>query len=252
MILIIALQLVFMGCGNQFETQFSLEMPEVPENWLRLLGKPNWRIDWLEQDGTLTSIDIEPEESVVINPPTTWANPVFAWPYWPDRKIYPGFFKPAGALFPFDVHDDVISLSWEGGVDANFYRELDIAKSKLTSEKAESRLAKNFNWPRFRELFSAETTNQSVRNDPWIVDWRKVAEKAVNSSFDKRQLVPEKKDSIAVSVPKGPWYDTSPFAEPLYFENDEPAFPVLDNVELWISNEGILRCNRKSWVFTKW
>lgn len=248
MILIITSQLILTGCGNQSQTQFSLETPEIPENWLYLLGKPNWRIEWLELDGHLMTIDVEPGKSIVVNPPTTWVNPVIAWPYWPNYKIIPGFFKPAGALFPFDVHENTIFLSWEAGVDAFFYRELDIA-----SVKSASKLPKNFNWPNFRELLNQETTNQSICNDPWLVNWQKVAEKTVNSNFDKRQLVPEQKELVKIPVSKGPWYGASPFAEALYSENDESmVFPVMDEVELWISKEGILRCNRKNYVLENW
>lgn len=248
MILIIAFQLIFTGCGDQFQTQFNLEIPEIPDNWLQLLGKPSWRIEWLEPDGQLMKIDIEPEKSIVVNPPTTWVNPVFAWPYWPNHKISPGLFKPAGALFPFDVRENTIFLSWEAGIDAVFYRELDLA-----AENSSSKLPKNFNWPRFRELFNQETTNQSVRNDPWLVNWQKTAEKTVNSSFDRRRLVPEQNELIKIPVSKGPWYGASPFAKALYSENDEdPAFPVTDEVGLWVSKEGILRCNRISYVFNSW
>jgi hypothetical protein len=149
-------------------------------------------------------------------------------------------------LFPFDVNEGVLSLSWEAGVDAFFYRELDLAAGKTSS-----RIPKNFNWPRFRELFNDETINESVRSDPWLVNWRRVAERTIASSFDRRQLVPEQKEGISIPVTKGPWYGASPFAEALLF-GDEAVFPVLDEVEIWISSQGILRCNQKAWIFQPW
>jgi hypothetical protein len=51
-------------------------------------------------------------------------------------------------------------------------------------------------------------------------------------------------------VSAGPWYGTSPFTEPLLFKTGEtPVFPVQEGMNVWVSNEGILRVNGKTWVY---
>ncbi|MDR0486750.1 MAG: hypothetical protein LBG91_00735 [Treponema sp.] len=243
-----AIVLCFVCCGNNFPSQYTLELPQTPEIWLSLMGEPNWRLEWLNQDGQKQTVDILPGESIGIELPTTWTNPVTAWPYWPGTNIIPGLFKPAGALFPFDVRGERLCLNWKAGPDAVFYREL-----ALANNEPGVRMPANFNWPRFRELFETGVLNEEVRKDPWLVNWRSVAEKTVNSGFDRRRLVPEKRESVNIPVFSGPWYGTSPFAAPLTFQpGKSPAFPAGDVVDVWISKEGILRCNRKSWNFTTW
>jgi hypothetical protein len=107
-----------------------------------------------------------------------------------------------------------------------------------------------FDWPRFRSLFKGVTINDAVLKDPWLVDWRSIAERTISSNFDQRRLVPEASFPMPVPVFPGPWYGTSPFAEPLYFAEDQsPVFPVRSGLNVWISAEGILRCNNKTWVF---
>jgi hypothetical protein len=151
-------------------------------------------------------------------------------------------------LFPYDVEEGRLRLSWEAGVDAVFYWELIFA-----NEDNHSRIPANFDWLRFRELFKAETTNEDVREDPWLVDWRSVAERTVIGTFDRRRLVPEAITAKTIPIPAGIWFGTSPFAEPLLFEEGEPAaFPVRPGVNVWISTEGILRVSGDVWVFTAW
>jgi hypothetical protein len=173
-------------------------------------------------------------------------------PYWPEKGLAPGVFKPAGAIFPFDVSGRKISLSWQGGVDACMFREL--AEASGTAEgRAVSRLPQNFNWPRFRQLFSDQSVNENVRADPWLADWHNIAEKTIRSSFDKRRLVPEARTSLKVPVGLGPWIGSSPFAAPLVFDS-VPSFPVRNvtgqsAADTWVSAEGILHCNTETWMF---
>jgi hypothetical protein len=246
--LICGLCLYFAGCAERFPSQYALEMPEIPEMWASLLGQPHWRIEWLDSGGQKQKTDILPGESAVIEPPTTWTNPVLAWPYWPEHNLIPGAFRPAGALFPFDADEQTLSLNWKAGPDAVFYWEL-----ALANKEGSSKLPGNFNWPRFRELFETDKLKEEVRNDPWLIDWRSVAEKTISSSFDQRRLVAKSCASITIPVSSGPWYGTSPFFRSLYFiKGETPAFPVYSDVTVWISREGILRCNEKAWIFTAW
>ena len=237
--------LQFVCCRDFTPSMYVLEFPHLPDSWVTLLGEPHWRIEWLNPDGKKQITDILPGNSMEIELPTTWTNPVTAWPYWPDRSLYQGLFKPAGALFPFDVSGDRLYLSWEAGPDTVFYWEL-----ALANDQKSSKMPAYFDWPRFRKLFNSAALNEAVRNDPWLVDWHSVAEKTISSNFDQRRLVPETTEKAVFPVPASVWYGSSPFSDPLYFTEDEtPAFPIRSGINVWISAEGILKCNGKIWVF---
>ena len=241
------------------DSRYSLELPKIPRGWEALLGSPYWRIEWLNDEGWKETKTVRGNGSVEISLPPTLASAVSAFPFWPDRKIGPGVFKPAGAIFPFDVSGKTLVLSWQGGVDANLFWELAQAYRGTEEENAEQRalgralgravlrVPWNFNWPRFRELFDDPGLNAEVRADPWLADWHSIAEKIVKSGFDKRRLVPEARSSMEVPVNCGPWIGTSPFAPPLFFETT-PVFSVRPAADTWVSAEGILRCNTQTWI----
>ena len=231
-------------------------LPALPPAWKSILGEPEWRLEWLNRDGKKEEAVIRGGAQAAINPPETWTSPVIAWPRWPNRGIPAGVFRPAGALFPFDASGETISLSWRGGVDAVLYWELARAsaaeEAAAPSRAAVPRLPVYFNWPRFRELFAEGSgINEEVRRDPWLADWPLVAEKTARSGFDKRRLVPAARKKLSVPVGPGPWRGTSPFAEPLRFEG-QPEFPVGETVDVWISVEGLLRCNTAAWILLPW
>lgn len=243
------LTLMFTGCADRFSSRYALELPEIPEPWVSLLGEPHWKVEWLDPEGRMKSKIILPSEAPAksneIEIPATWTNPVTSWPYWPEYNLIPGFFKPAGALFPFDVSGKSLHLSWKAGPDTVFYWELAFA-----NENQASKIPANFDWPRFRELFDSEILSEAVCKDPWLINWNFVAQKTLDSNFDRRRLVPQAAESVNIPAGSGPWYGTSPFAEPLYFaEGEAPIFPVRPGINVWISAEGILRVSGKTWVF---
>lgn len=208
------------------------------------MGEPFWRLEWLDVNGQLKHAVILHGQSPEVTIPVTWANPVIAWPFWHEHDLIPGQFMPAGALFPHDTAGKKLILSWEAGADAVFYRELAFAYEGNTA-----RLPAYFDWLRFRELFADGTLSEAVRQDPWLVDWRSLAERTVNSGFDRRRLTPEPVISKPIPVPSGTWYGTSPFAEPLIFaEGETPVFPVRSGINIWISSEGILRSTPETWI----
>ncbi|MDR0303016.1 MAG: hypothetical protein LBI04_11995 [Treponema sp.] len=233
-------------CGDFAPSTYAVVLPDVPEAWVSLLGEPHWRLEWLDKSGSRRTADILPGKSTEIGIPVTWANPVTAWPYWPGHNLSAGIFKPAGALFPFDVDGVRLCLSWKAGVDAVFYRELALADSRN-----DLKIPANFDWLRFRELFNNETLSEAVRKDPWLVDWRSVAGKTISANFDRRRLVPEAAESVNIPVSPGPWYGISPFSAPLSFEEDGAVFPVRPGFNVWISPDGILRCSGKTWTFSQ-
>jgi len=244
---VFALVLQLFCCGDFCPSKYTLELPNPPESWVSLFGEPCWRIEWISPNGENRSAELQPGESLEIEIPVTWTNPVVAFPYWADKNLNPGIFMPAGALFPLDVKKEAIRLSWEGGRDVIFYRELVFA---IANEQNSSKIPANFDWIRFRELFSSDALSEDIRKDPWLVNWRSEAEKTVSGNFDKRRLVPEKTEPKKIPVPSGLWYGTSPFAQPLSFENGEAVFPVRSGVNVWVSSNGILQINGNIWMFT--
>jgi hypothetical protein len=248
LITLTVLTLCISGCGNKLNSWYVLEFPEIPEAWNTLLGEPSWRIEWINSSGHKQAADILPGKNTRIEIPVTFVNPVSAWPYWPVNNIVPGHFKPAGALYPYDVSGNKISLSWNAGPDTIFYWELAYAYIM-----GSTRIPGNFDWPRFRELFETGILSEAVCQDPWLIDWRSVAERTAASGFDRRRLTAKPAVSMNIPISLGPWYSASPFAAPLVFSDGEtPVFPIRYNVDIWISEEGMLRCNPNTWMYYSW
>jgi hypothetical protein len=239
------------GCGftswDKNPERYDLELPGLPPAWKSLLGNPCWQIEWVNIEGHREMMSIGENVHADIAIPLTFASAVSALPFWPDKELGPGIFRPAGAIFPFDTSGNRLILSWKGGVDANLFWEL----AQASSDKALSRLPQRFDWPRFRLLFDDPTLDEDIRADPWLADWRDIAEKIVLSGFDRRRLVPEPRVDLKIPVNGGPWIGTSPFAPPLLFEAD-PVFPVKPTSDTWVSAEGILRCNSEAWILIEW
>ena len=240
------------SCGGMFiggEARYVLELPELPDAWRSMLGSPHWRIEWFDGEGRKRSAVLAGGAGLDVSVPGTFANPVLALPFWPEKGIDHGVFRPAGAIFPFDVSGGRLVLSWRGGIDAAMFLEL--ARAAGSAENAAphpTRLPWNFNWPRFRLLFEDPALNADVRADPWLVDWPGVAARTVQSGFDRRRLVPEAVVALELPLGHGPWIGTSPFAAPLVFAAT-PVFPVRPGADTWVSAEGLLRANTEAWIW---
>ena len=253
------------SCGEALtDSSFALELPALPRAWEDVLGSPCWRIEWVNGDGRKEAMTVQGKGGCNISPPQTWVSAVSAFPFWPEKGLGPGIFKPAGAIFPYDASGGNLVLSWQGGVDVVLYWEMvkvcgtGQESGEESSERAAgperaavTRLPMNFNWPRFRRLFDDPSLNADVRADPWLADWAGIAAKIVKSGFDKRRLVPEARNALEVQVGPGPWIGASPFAAPLYFETT-PVFQVGQTSDTWVSKEGLLRCNKKAWIYRNW
>jgi hypothetical protein len=243
--------LFFAGCEGPPDSGFNLTLPPLPPAWTEILGTPLWRVRWINPQGDWETAGPAFGE---IDLPLSGSIPVLAWPFWPDLRILPGDFRPAGAIFPFDVSDGDLILSWEGGVAASFYCSLAEAAGTGISPKAALRRPGNFDWPRFRELFRDQSLQESFRADPWTADWKSIAGETVESGFEKRRLVSVPRDELAVPVHPGPWISASPFPAPLFFGEDTPVFSAPPGVEpdTWYSATGILRCAGTNWIFLPW
>jgi hypothetical protein len=253
------------GCGRDLtDSAFVLGLPDLPPAWGELLGAPQWRIEWISPGGARERVVTAGDVEIAL--PQTWASPVTAWPFWPDKGISPGLFYPAGAIFPFDVSGAALRLSWRGGVDAVLYRELAAAggeramagpavlsPAENSVRAAAPRQPWNFDWPRFRELLEDPSIPEEVRLDPWRVDWKQAAAGIVSSGFNKRYIRSEAREEIPVPVPPGPWIGASPFVPPLIFgEGEMPVFPVGSKPGSWVSPAGTLRCTAAAWIFMRW
>jgi hypothetical protein len=242
-VLLSALQLA--RCGDICPSKYTLELPTPPEAWVSLLGEPCWQVEWIGADGESRRAELKSGENLEVEIPITWANPIIARPYWSNQNLSPGIFMPAGALFPFDAEKNTIRLTWEAGHDAVFYMEL-----ASFDGKKDTKIPANFDWPRFRELFKSGGLSEEVCKDPWLIDWKSVAEKTMSGNFDRRRLVPEKTEPRFIGT-LGVWYGTSPFAQPLIIESGEDAFPVRPGVNTWFSSDSVLMVNGNTWFLSK-
>jgi hypothetical protein len=163
-------------------------------------------------------------------------------------------FRPAGALYPFDVSGSALTLSWRGGVEAFFYWELASAAQKADpAPSASLRRPQNFDWPRFRQLLSDPAISETVRADPWTADWRSVAEKVIRSGFDRRRITAARTGLVPAPVSEGPWFGASPFTAPWQAGAGEtPLFPVGTETESYFSPAGTLRINKDTWILLPW
>ncbi|MDR1862550.1 MAG: hypothetical protein LBQ67_01375 [Treponema sp.] len=224
---------------------YRLRLPSLPAGWEEILGEPLWRLEWVNGDGREEVYEGPGRELPELSLMQEWSSPVLAWPYWPEKKLFPGDMKPAGGIFPWDVSGGRLVLDWRAGVDAFFWRELSAAAS------GGNRLPWYFDWPRFRELLRSDVINEDVRLDPWRADWKTIAGKTLASGFDRRRIVPRPVAEITIPGMGGFWIGSSPFSPPLDFPpGGSLSLPAAEAVETWVSSEGILRCGGSTWLFS--
>jgi hypothetical protein len=206
-----------------------------------------------------------------------YPSPVLAYPFWPDRGIPSGTFRPAGAIFPFEARGESLYLSWEAGVEARFYTELAEAAASVSAAsiaaaddaKAEGetgadtntgvdasakRQPSGFDWPRFRELLRGQEIPPEIREDPWRADWKSIAEKTVSSGFDRRRIKAEPVKTLTVTIPAdGPWVGASPFSSVRTWEKGETVqLESSGDKGIYFSPQGNLKFSREIWVWTAW
>ena len=237
-----------------------LLLPELPLSWQGILEEPHWRLEWVNTKGVWQEMDLKPGEAAPkLSLMIEWTTPVFAWPYWPERGLFPGLMRPAGALFPWDYLPgkngaSVLALSWQGGVDAFFWKEL--AKAERLSAASEARLPGiqrvpwYFDWQRFRDLFcESGTLAENVRTDPWLADWTDIAERTILNGFDRRRISSRQFTEINIPGLDGRWIGSSPFALPLYAEPGSPlSIMASERTEVFVSINAVLKCSTAAWI----
>jgi hypothetical protein len=235
------------SCENRIiPPDYRAELPPLPPAWENVLGPPHWRVEWVNAGGQTVVLETTASPLPGLDIMTEWTTPVIAYPFWPERGIAPGVFRPAGALFPLDVKSSRISLSWRGGVDAWMYLCL-----RDAGGAGNQRQPHYFDWPRFRALMESSDIDEEVRLDPWRTDWRDVASRTVQSGFNRQRIKPAPRENLPVTIPQsGCYLEASPFREPLFLEKDETAvFSVTGNVDTYVTTEGVLRCTKGVWVW---
>ena len=218
-------------------------LPVLPSNWNEVLGEPHWRLEWIGEGGSWQEWEgprgAEPEISL----PPEWTTPVLAWPFWPKAALVPGLMRPAGAFFPWDAADGKLILSWKGGVEAYFWKEL------AANAAAMGRLPWYFDWPRFSELLESEDIPENVRLDPWLVDWRELGRKTAESGFDRRRIKSRTLREQIIPGLDGRWIGSSPFAPPLDAPEGGPLQLMAGELsDTWVSAGKILKCSASGWV----
>jgi hypothetical protein len=257
---LIFLPILLAGCRDlqQIRSSYKPVLPSLPGDWSDILGEAHWRMEWIGEEGTWHEWEGKqgaglPSLYLVQN----WTTPVLAWPFWPELGLSPRIMRPCGALFPWDTYGGDLRLNWEGGVDAVFWKELAAVGRQDASDRAEpakdGRFPWLFDWPRFREIMANEDMGDSVRHDLWVVDWKEVGRKTVESGFDRRRIKAMKSNGLEIPLPGGRWLSSSPFAPVL----ETPAsgrltLEVTDSVSVWVSATGILKASTSGWIYRAW
>jgi hypothetical protein len=238
------------ACNAGFlEPEYDAELPALPAAWIPVLGAPHWRIEWIGPGGTREIRETGDAGISGIKVMQEWATPIIAYPFWPEQGIQPEALRPCGAIFPFDVEEDHIRLTWRGGVDATVYWEL-ARSSKNTSSTGTPRQPQYFDWPRFRELLQDPVISEELRTDPWLADWKTIAAKTAQSGFDRRRITVQAREELLIPVSGGPWIGSSPFAEPLIQEaGQELRVQVCGDIDTYISANGMIHCTKGAWIW---
>jgi hypothetical protein len=261
--LVFLLILALGACGNPvIPREYTLVMPSLPPLWEETLGQAHWRLIWLNQDGVL-QVSETGGRIMAVSIVQEWATGILAFPYWPGRGVLPGEMRPAGGIFPFDARGSGIYLSWRGGPEAWFYREL-AAATEISGDPGKRR-PEYFDWPRFRSLLGSSSVPPEIQADPWRADWTDIAVRTVKSGFDRRRIsvreegeLPVSREALIRETPGqpgetvGPFFGPSPFAKPVIAEPGTGfRFRLGPGTDTYVSAGGILRVSRSGWIWVK-
>jgi hypothetical protein len=251
---------ITLGCGAAYNAPFLVLFPEIPAAWDETLGSPRWRVEWINSEGGTGVVEVENGGACSIDVFQEWASPVIAYPYWDNAgKIYgavpPTMMRPAGGIFPWDADlaSRELSLSWTGGVSAEFYRELaQVEPDQIEPDAALKRRPQYFNWTRFRELLEYGDITEEARRDPWLADWRDIAQKTAASGFDRRRIKPAASETVTIPAPApGMWLGCSPFAAPTAAREGMLSLRarIDGTVSVFVSKNGIIKINTETWMY---
>jgi hypothetical protein len=247
--ILVVLPLVFAACGDPaLLSGYMPEFPEIPAHWRETLGEPRWRIEWITPEGATERVVFDSGAAGGLELFAEWPCPVLAWPFWPG--VEPGRFRPAGAIYPFDIKYDRVRFSWRGGVDAAFYRALEEAAASDTKAVRQPRY---FDWPRFRAFMDREAPAE-LRRDPWLTAWKTAAAKTISSSFRASYVKAEERILVRLEIPHdGPWVSESPFRSVEHWNaGDTVELALGAEPEIWACSGGILVLSQTAKVWSPW
>ena len=232
-------------------SSYEVLLPELPEFWEEILGEAHCRLEWLDRQGFWKALDLAPNEAMPgLSIIEERSNPVYAWPYWPSRKLFPGLMHPAGAVYPWDISNGVINFSWRAGIEAVFWEEMAAAERASTAQEA--RLPWYFDWPRFRTLLLTGSIPESVKQNPWTADWKDIAQRTIQSGFLSSRIRSKetKEISIQLNDPGGRWINSSAFSSPIYTDQDGMLIlTVTETPDIWVSEGGMIKASTAGWVY---
>ena len=219
--------LALVSCGpSPIPTFYRVQFPSSPVLRTELLGECQWKLDYFDSNGNFCQKEIAKNSTVSVELRILgeWPSAILAWPYWPEKSLAAGYFYPAGAIFPLDIAGDTIILSWNAGAEAYFYWELEKAQE---INSGTNRKPQFFDWKRFRTLLQ-ETAPEELIKDPWLADWKDIAERTVRSGFRQSYVRAENRFSKEIIIPHtGPWLSASPFRSPEFWEEGEEVILFL-------------------------
>jgi len=225
------------ACGPSLLPEYyQVQLPPLPLTRMEVLGQPRWRLEWYDSSGKFQQKEIS-GNTAEISILHEWPSAVVAWPYWPEKRLAIGHFYPAGAIFPLDNRGETIILNWRAGPEAYFYRELDNNRGQNPS----NRLPEYFDWKRFRSLLREEAP-EDLRADPWLADWKTIAESTIRSGFRSSLLRTENRINTEINIPyDGPWFGASVFSPiRLWEEGEILVIPLSSRPEILVCPGGIL------------
>jgi hypothetical protein len=201
-------QAFLLSCSALLPDSYRAALPPLPQSWTTVLdgAQVSWRFQYLDREGRLQVVDAGPGKNAALNIAWEYTSAVLAWPY--TSRMEWGTLFPAGAIFPLDVKGGSIVLSWEAGPQAWFYHELSRAGID----------ASGFNWTKFRPFYSEirEKMAESAADDPWLLDWKGIAQKIAARGFKRSDFNLKKSEKLQLALPPEllsveAWAEQSPF-----------------------------------------
>lgn len=170
-------------------------LPELPDAWTMVWGQAQYRICTHEAE-LGTGI---PGERLTLSLPAGSVTPLLAYPFW-DAGAPADERYPAGALWPpVTEHDAPLALTFRDGPVASFVA----IALRGGAGVAHLNLAR----------LTAELHERSP-DDPWAVDWQRVAEAVLAGRMRADLLEPARRRSYPVPFPPGTWLSANPFEGP--------------------------------------
>lgn len=133
--------------------------------------------------------------------------------YTGDNQDETVFFKPAGAVYPYEWNEDEIQLTWEGGFAASLMesifkscRENHISSSHMNDfissfnwEKLQTAVINNIN-KSIESFLTDDETVQAKFYNPWQIDRQKLLENLTNKIFSADYLKTKNVYSVNLSL----------------------------------------------------